>query len=223
MLDFTVAPRGIDTSGRAILMSQFMADWWDAIVDRLGWRPVIIQGAWMSRVPGGGASASAGYHDRGGCLDVRTRDLTPAKVDQLVRVLRRHGAAAWRRDQQHGGMDPHLHFVLGADADLAPGAAAQWLDYRAGGNGLTGSSAGPDYEWRPKPLVLTPPEEMFMLNDADKAWIETLIKGAVAEAVAANRLDVGKQFKWSDDTVAKTLLQQVAEIKAAVTKAPGAK
>ena len=218
MPDFTVASRGIDTSGRAILMSQFMADWWQAVVDRLGWEPVIVQGAWMSRIPGGGASASAGYHDMGGCLDIRTHDLTTAKIDQLVRVLRRHGAAAWRRDQQHGGMDPHLHFVLGADADLAPGAADQWLDYRAGGNGLTGSSAGPDYEWRPKPLVLTPPEEMFMLNDADKQFIKETVDAAVKEAVAANKLDVGKQFKWSDDTVAKNVLDQLAEIKAAVTK-----
>ena len=162
MPDFTVAPRGVDTSGRAILMSQFMADWWQACVDRLDWEPVIVQGAWMSRIPGGGASASAGYHDMGGCLDIRTHDLTTAKIDQLVRVLRRHGAAAWRRDQQHGGMDPHLHLVLGTDADLASGAKAQWADYKAGGNGLTGDSAGPDYEWRPSPLVTTPPEEMFM-------------------------------------------------------------
>ena len=220
MPDFTVAPRGVDTSGRAILMSQFMADWWQAVVDRLGWEPVIIQGAWMSRVPGGGAASSAGYHDRGGCLDIRTRDLTPAQVDQLVRVLRRHGAAAWRRDQQHGGMDPHLHFVFGADADLAPGAAAQWLDYRAGGNGLTGSSAGRDYEWRPKPLVLTPPEEMFMLNDADKQWLEAIIKAEVADAVKpivdGLRLDIGKPFKWSDDAVFTTILRRLEHIEAAV-------
>ena len=218
MPDFTVAPRGIDSSGRPILASAYMWEWWRAVVDQLGWEPVIVQGAWMSRVPGGGASASEGFHDKGGPFDLRTRDLTTAKVDQLIRVLRRCGAAAWRRDQQHGGMDPHLHFVFGADADLAPGAAAQWLDYRAGGNGLTGSSAGRDYEWRPKPLVLTPPEEMFMLNDADKQFIRDTVKAEVTAAVASNRLDIGTKFKWSDDAVAQKILTRLERIEA---KIPG--
>ena len=218
MTDFTVAPRGIYSSGRPILMSQFMADWFAAVVDRLGWEPTILQGAWMSRVPGGGAAASSGYHDFGGCLDLRTRDLAPAKVDHLVRVLRRCGAAAWRRDQQHGGMDPHLHFVLGADADLADGALFQWADYQRNLNGLSGSSRGPDYEWRPSPLVLTPPEEMFMLNDADKQFIRDTVKAEVAAAVASNRLDIGTKFKWSDDAVAQKILTRLERIEA---KIPG--
>jgi hypothetical protein len=51
-------------------------------------------------------------------------------------------------------MDSHLHFVLGTDSPLARGAAQQWRDYIGGGDGIGGN----DYEARPDPLVLTPPE-----------------------------------------------------------------
>ena len=51
-------------------MSDRLTAWWDAYVDRLGFTPTIVQGAWMIK-NGGGANASAGYHDRGGCLDLR--------------------------------------------------------------------------------------------------------------------------------------------------------
>lgn len=153
---------GTDSSGRPILMTRYMADWWETAVVQLGWRPVIIQGAWMSRA-GGGAADSAGYHDRGGCLDLRTWDLSDDRSEQLVRTLRRYGAAAWRRDQRHG-MDPHLHLVLGTDTPLAAGAARQWTDYQDGYDGL--SPRGPDYEWRTKPTVLTPPEDEMTPQEA---------------------------------------------------------
>ncbi|HRD59394.1 hypothetical protein [uncultured Nocardioides sp.] len=176
----SVITRGIDTSARAILASDYMWSWWLNVVDDLGWTPTIVQGAWMSRVPGGGAKDSAGYHDKGGCFDLRTWDLTPTRLDQLVRVLREHGAAAWRRDQTHGGMDPHLHFVLGTDADLAPGAAQQWRDYQAGLDGL--ASRGKDYEWRPNPLVLKPPEDdMPYTKDELIAIVRAAVKAELAE------------------------------------------
>lgn len=169
---------GVDTSGRPILMSAQMRDWWERVVDDLGYEPVIVQGAWMSRIPGGGARASAGYHDKGGCLDLRTWDHTPEQAANLVRVLREWGAGAWRRDERHG-MDPHLHLVAGWDADLATGAATQWRQYLAGRDGLT--SNGPDYEWRPTPLVLTPPEDDMadyadQLDGIDKK-LDALLKG----------------------------------------------
>lgn len=165
----TVRRRGTDPSGRPILASDYLWDWWERVVDELGWRPEIMQGSYMSRVPGGGASASAGYHDQGGTFDLRTRDLTPAQSDQLVRTLRRFGAAAWRRDWTHGGMAPHLHFVLGADKPLSPGAYIQWRDYQLGYDGL--ASRGKDPEWRPDPLVLVPPEEDMPLSDEDAAKV----------------------------------------------------
>ena len=154
--DFTVHAYGTDTSGRAIFMTAFMHDWFEQVVDDLGFRPTIVQGAFMARA-GGGADASAGYHDQGGCLDLRIWDLTQSQVQKTVRTLRRHGAAAWVRDKTHGGMDPHIHLVLGADYPLARGAALQWQQYLAGRDGL--ASNGRDYHWRPDPLITKPPED----------------------------------------------------------------
>jgi hypothetical protein len=156
MPDFTVRRYGTDSSGRTIYMTVYMHGWWEHVVDLLGFRPVIVQGAFMVR-DGGGAEASSGAHDEAGSIDVRTRDLSAAQIEKLVRVCREQGAAAWHRDAQHGGMDPHCHITLGTDRPLSPMAQTLWGSYVSGGDGL----AGPydDYEWRPSPLVLTPPED----------------------------------------------------------------
>lgn len=158
MPDFTVRQYGIDTSGRKILMTAHMADWWEGVVAELGFRPTIVQGAFMSRL-GGGAAESAGYHDLGGCLDVRTWDLIGEQIDRMIRVTRSRGGGSWRRDESplHGGMDSQCHITLGSDSPLSPGARASWASYLAGRNGLANNA--PDYEWRPKPLVTTPPED----------------------------------------------------------------
>ena len=167
--DFTVRQFGTDSSGRPVLMTQFMADWWEGVVAELGFRPTIVQGAFMSRVPGGGAAASAGYHDLGGCMDVRTWDMTGDQLDRTIRVTRTLGGASWRRDKSpaHGGMDSHCHITLGADRPLSAGAQESWRSYLAGDNGLANNA--PDYEWRPDPLVTTPPERDWfdMATEAD--------------------------------------------------------
>ena len=168
MPDFTVRRFGTDTSGRPILMTQFMWDWWQGVVTELGFEPTIVQGAFMSRV-GGGAAASAGYHDLGGCMDVRTWDLTGDQLDRLIRVTRTRAGASWRRDETaaHGGMDSHCHITLGSDQPLSDGARASWQSYLNGDNGLANNAS--DYEWRPKPLVTTPPERDWfdMATEAD--------------------------------------------------------
>lgn len=161
MPDFTVAQHGTDSSGRPIFMTAFMAAWWAGVVERLRFTPTIVQGAFMDRA-GGGAAASAGYHDGAGCLDLRVWDLTEDQQGRLVRELRRSGAAAWVRDQRHG-MDPHIHLVLGTDSPLANGAAWQWEQYLGGRDGL--SVGGRDYHWRPDPLVTTPPPEDDMAGE----------------------------------------------------------
>lgn len=165
MSDFTVHAYGTDTSGRTIYMTAYQHAWLEDVTAELDFVPTIVQGAFMVR-NGGGAADSAGYHDAAGCLDFRTWDLTADEAETLVRTLRRHGAAAWRRDHEHGGMDPHCHIVLGTDVPLAPGATQQWRDYVQGFDGL--ASRGPDYEYRPNPLVLTPPEVDDM--PAPKDW-----------------------------------------------------
>lgn len=196
MADYSVHQVGTDTSGRDILVTAYMRDWWIGVVDVLGFTPVIVQGAFMARL-GGGADASAGYHDQAGCLDLRTRDLTPLQQTRLVRVLRRHGAAAWRRDERHG-MDPHLHLVLGSDYPLAPGAASQWAAYLAGRDGL--ASHGPDYEWRPDPIVTEPPE-------VDMPFTEEQLRAIVREEVA-RELDRPTETKKG----LRSLRQQVKEL-----------
>lgn len=155
MPDFTVIRLGEDSSGRDLFMTRYMKAWWDDVCVRLGFTPTVVQGAFMSRVAGGGAKASDGYHDLGGCLDVRVWDLKPEQQHQLVREVRRSGAGAWLRDKKHGGFDPHVHLVLGSDSPLHAKAAAQWQAYQDGLDGLAGR--GEDYHWRPSPLVLVPP------------------------------------------------------------------
>jgi hypothetical protein len=182
MPDFTVHQHGTDSSGRAIYATAYMWAWWEEVVADLGFRPTVVQGAFMTR-NGGGAAASAGYHDDGGCFDLRTRDLSAAQVDRTVRALRSRGAAAWRRDARHGGMDPHIHFVLGTDSPLAAGAASQWTAYRGGHDGLAGGGA--DYEWRPAPLVLRPPDDMPPYADWDRASRELLADDVVAAVLGA--------------------------------------
>jgi hypothetical protein len=149
MADSDVIRRGTDPNGRGLYATRFMWRWWDAVCDELGFTPTIVQGAYMSK-NGGGAAASAGYHDGGGCFDLRTWDRTAAEVDAIIRVTRAAGAGSWVRDKRHG-MDPHIHFVIGDDFGLSSGAAYQWREYVAGRNGL--ASRGADYHPRPSPLV----------------------------------------------------------------------
>lgn len=118
---------------------------------------VVVQGSHGS----GGASASGSTHDAGDTADLRTRTLPAwARTDlcgQLVTELRRLGWCAWYRDQDHGGMDPHIHAVYRwADPALSSGAAWQVADYDRARNGLSGSSNGPDYHPRPAQAPWTP-------------------------------------------------------------------
>jgi len=100
------------------------------------------------------AEASGSTHDKGGAADLRTWNLPPSTQADLCEVLvvelRRRGGAAWFRDEDHGGMEPHVHVILGpvgSEADLSSGAQSQVHDYEAGRNGL--SNKGSDYHPRP--------------------------------------------------------------------------
>jgi hypothetical protein len=158
-----------------------MHEVWEALKDMpevqdFAWKLTIIQGAFMVRA-GGGASASAGYHDQAGCLDVRTWNLTADELNRFIRASRKIAFPFWRRDYSylHGGMDPHAHGTLGTDHPLTSGAQDSWSSYVHGGDGLAGSR--PDYEWRPSPLVTTPPanllkEDYFMTAEAQKSLNE---------------------------------------------------
>lgn len=164
----TVVRVGTDSSGRPVLMTRKMRSWWRRVETRLGFKPTIVQGAWMAKA-GGGAAASAGYHDGGGCLDLRVWDLTGDQQVKLIRVLRSMGAGAWLRGTAHG-MDPHIHLVLGSDSGLSTGARSQWNAYLAGRDGL--ASNGIDYHWRPTPLVTTPPPSARKARESIQAAVD---------------------------------------------------
>jgi len=179
MNDFTVDEFGNDVSRkhRTIWMTRYMHSVWqgikaDPLVAPFADKLLIVQGAFMTR-NGGGADASEGYHDEGGCIDVRTWNLTKGELETFIRVARMHGWAFWRRDKAHGNMEAHAHGVLGTDKPLAPGVMDQWIDYLNGGTGL--ASGGKDYEWRPDPLVRRPTPDQLVEED-DMAWDEKVDK-----------------------------------------------
>jgi len=180
---------GTDSSGRTIYMTRYMSEVWERIVAELGWRPTVVQGAFMVR-NGGGATESAGYHDAGGCLDVRTWDMSADRLNEFIRVARTHAWAFWRRDANRGGMDPHAHGVLGSDYALARGALTQWQQYLNGRDGLTGNGA--DYEWRPSPLVTKPPEDDMPFTPDE---LRAIVRGEIDAALA----DLGEERITSPD------------------------
>lgn len=211
-LDFTVRRYGTDTSGRPLLFTAAFWDTWQRVLADPRVRPfadrvVIVQGSFMAQA-GGGASASAGYHDRAGAIDTRTWNLTRAELDTLIIVAREHGIALWRRDQQHGGMNPHAHGAAGWDHPHAAGIAFQWSEYRAGRDGL--ASRGPDYERRPSPLVLTPPpapEDYMATSDAEKKLAEALDRLERIEGLVRQ----GKSASWQrDKKAAEVASRQIA-------------
>lgn len=202
MPDFTVARYGTDSSGRGIFATAFMWSVWQRVLAHPDVAPfahkvVVTQGAFMVR-NGGGADASAGYHDAAGTFDLRVWNLLSNEVDTLLRVLRSFGCAAWLRNEAHGGFaDDHIHFVLGSDRPLSDGAAYQWRDYIAGGDGM----GGRDYHPRPTPLITEPPEDDMPFTEKQ---LEDIVRRVVHEEIAnagetiliANPLDDGKKPKW---------------------------
>lgn len=186
MTDFSVHRYGSDAYGRPVLMTVFMHDWFEAYVDELGWRPRIAQGAFMSRL-GGGATASQGAHDLGGCLDLITDGCTTSEIDHMVWTSRKRGAGGYRRDRtwRHGSMPPHMHLTLGTDRPLSDMAATLWSSYVAGGDGLGIQPPQSDYERRPIPLILTPPKEwsdMATKAEIKAAFIEVLNQDGLVES-----------------------------------------
>jgi hypothetical protein len=213
--DFTVVKYGLDLYGRPVLMTAYMRDWFEGYCYELGWIPRIAQGAYMSQL-GGGAIASQGAHDLGKCLDLETKGRSTAEIDLMVKTARDGGAGAYRRDDtwRHGSMPQHMHLTLGSDAPGSPMADTLWASYLGGGDGLAIEPPQPDYEWRPSPLVLTPPADWsddMPFTDWPQADKDALT-AAVAAAVLAATVD-------KDGTV--TVKQALNQIRNAEKKAAG--
>lgn len=105
----------------------------------------LIQGSYNH-----GVSASAGTHDGGGVVDV---DPTQASGHwAIVRALREVGFAAWYRTPAEG-FSYHIHACAIGDAQMAPAARSQVVDYFHGLNGLATrrSDTAPASVGRPYP------------------------------------------------------------------------
>lgn len=219
---------GTDSSSRPIYMNRRMAAALHDVNTRLKAELTVTQGAYMSRVPGGGAAASSGYHDEGGCLDFRVWDLASKglTVSQVIHALRSVGWAAWHRDEQHGDMEEHIHAVLMGDKDAAWGARDQMQQYIDGLDGL--SSRGSDYHWRPKPLVV---HYHFHEEDTDLQLNEDINQDgkSVGDALRAV-LDIRATLAQlaneeaarakTETARAKALREKVAQLRERVNAAP---
>jgi hypothetical protein len=226
-----------DSSGRPVRMNFRMKAAYDVVCERLGFKPVITQGAYMAMVPGGGAEESGGVHDAGGCIDTRTWNIDSDEERRVIRVARSVGWAVWRRDDKpaHGGFDEeHMHWVLLGDDEAVPDAQDQMAEYRANGNGL----GGPDYHWRPDPIPTFDYEadledQMQSVHDLltaelnpDEAKSETvrsaLNKGADALAevrgLAESFGDFREQQRRRDQALAETIDAIAGDLKDVATK-----
>lgn len=200
--------RGRDSSGRPIRMSQEYAAVYDQVCDVLGFTPVITQGGFMGELA---AELSGPTHD-GDALDLRVWNLTARQVQDVIRVLRAHGVAAWLRNLEHGGFkDAHIHAVPGRWAHPSSSALRQWEACRNGRDGL--ASNGPDYH--PYPLAKTPPEDdMYTAEDRERDQ-KAAAQIQVTHDRVANLQRVEKlRFQIDQATDAK----QVADLKAQLAK-----
>ncbi|MFH1811811.1 MAG: peptidoglycan-binding protein [Pseudomonadota bacterium] len=92
----------------------------------------------------GGVAASAGTHDGGGAVDIRTRDSSKSTVDHMVKAMREAGFAAWSRGRGHDSFSPHIHAIAIGDREAAWLAKSQVKNYAAGRNGLSNNALDPD-------------------------------------------------------------------------------
>ena len=135
-----------------------------------GFQFEVTQGSYQG---GAGDSRSAGTHDAGGVVDLRTRDLTADQKRRMVRSLRRVGFAAWLRTPAQGFTE-HVHAVLGGHPLLHPTAAAQWRAYLNGRNGL--ASNGPDDGPRIHPTpTFNPDPTPDQSEEDDDMWLDDAI------------------------------------------------
>lgn len=108
-----------------------------ALADSYAWAPYITQGSYNP----GGVSGSAGTHDGGGVIDIRTSTMTTHGQNLCVQALREVGFAAWLRTPAEG-FTTHIHAVAIGDREMSGAAANQVQAFFNGRNGLANN--GPD-------------------------------------------------------------------------------
>jgi hypothetical protein len=127
---------------------------------RLGYEVDVIKGHSVAS----SGSVSATTHNEGGVCD-----LQPADHVRKVKVLRDLGCAAWFRTKT-SDWDEHIHFVVIGHGNLDPMAADQVRKYKAGQDGLAGSTKDPN-PYRPKVADFS----------YDKALTDNVLRRRIAE------------------------------------------
>lgn len=184
-----------------------------------------IQGSWSA------GENSAGTHGVEGAADINAESWTDSEALRVSALWRSLGGFGWfrprnRPDGTPYGWQRHLH--LGNPAShMAPELAQQWLDYKAGRNGL--ANKGPDPETRAY-VGMTwarylqerdemTPEEMANLAQmtakatADAVWAKVLTghdedaggplaapKAKAESWLVMARRDAGRTY-WNTDTL----------------------
>lgn len=130
---------GTDSDGRPLIVDSRTLAKLRHAESELNWKFTIVQGSYRGA---DGAAASAGTHDAGGVIDLRTWNL-PSTISgaTAVKFLREAGLIAWYRTPAQG-FDQHIHAIDYGNPELSDDAADQVIDYEAGRNGL--ASNGPD-------------------------------------------------------------------------------
>lgn len=100
----------------------------------------LMQGSWSTSV-----GASGGTHAGSGAMDVWPSD---GNWRRAVDVLRGLGDIAWHRTPAQGNWAEHIHGITPGIPGLAPSAAAQVANFRAGLNGLRGNGPDNNGYWR---------------------------------------------------------------------------
>lgn len=210
-----VVTRGVDTSGRPLRATAQMFELHDRINDRLGGKFTIVQGSFNL-----GVSASAGTHDRAGCVDWRSWNLTAAEISEALHLARDNALALFPRTVAQG-FDPHLHGTLLSDAPMTPQTKWQVSEYIAGHDML--ASQGADTFYRPRPLVtvyhyqgadmaLTDHQAEQLANTAENTrQIEAMLKRFIP-AEAQRDADDRARDKARSEALGKTLAGVVDQL-----------
>lgn len=180
---FEAISRGRDSSGRTVRATRQAFQHFDRVDQKVSGKLVIVQGAFVT-----GTAASAGTHDKAGCLDIRTWNLTNDERFVAIREARRLMAAAWYR---HPGQnfDPHIHWVLIGDQPMASLAAAQVDMYRKGFNGLGWYEHKDDFPYRPPKITDYAYQEDDMFEKEDRQRLIRIEK----------ELDAFRSGEWKRD------------------------
>lgn len=181
---------GTDTSGRPLVVDDRTLAKLRAAEASLGFTFTIVQGSYRGSA---GAAASAGTHDGGGVIDLRTWNLGSIAPETAVLHLRRAGLIAWYRTTAQG-FDPHIHAIDYGNPWLSPAAVVQVRAWERGENGLAsgGADDGPRV-----PIPTDPPEEDDMAQyEAQLKSIEGKLDALLKQEKGERTRDKADRERW---------------------------